>query len=160
MTFHSLKTIPLAAGLLFASCLVDAQPGVNSSDWGDPDAYPDLGGAFASLTALNGTCSFASMTGIMSINANNAAQTIIIGLRPVDSAVLVNGRTCGSPAATKTTLKVMNINQGMTGNQVVILDFVNGTFAPGTAAARGINSTSVPVRKTSCGSAERASRMS
>ncbi len=109
-------------------------------DWGDPDLYPELGGAYAQyLTALNGSCMFVTLSGTMTIDANNAAQTIIIGRRASDSAILINGATCGAPAATATTLKILNINTNMAAAQVVILDFVNGLFASGTATARGIN---------------------
>ena len=139
LSHHSAKTFLLVLLSLTGCFSQTAEPAEAPADWGDAEAYPDLGGAYASLTALDGTCTFTAMTGTMAINANDAAQTIIVGVRAVDSAILVNGATCGTPAATKTTLKTLNINQGMMNNQVVILDFVNGIFAPGTAAARGIN---------------------
>ena len=120
-------------------CIGEGAHGTAGGDWGNADEYPDVGGAYASLTALTGTCTFVPMTGVMTINGSDTAQTIIIGRRAVDSAILVNGSTCGSPAATSTTLKILNVNQGMGGDQVVIIDYINGLFATGTSAARGMN---------------------
>ncbi len=133
------KGLAAATVLAAAGGCMGEPPTGSMDDWGNATDYPEIGGAYASLTALDGTCTFVAMTGVMTIDANDAAQTIIIGRRAVDSAILVNGATCGSPAATSTTLKVLNVNQGMTGDQVVIIDYVNGLFATGTASARGVN---------------------
>jgi Ca2+-binding RTX toxin-like protein len=128
-------------GAAALGCAAEPPPAANpGDDWGDPSRYPELGGAYAaSLTALTGTCTFTASGGIMTINASDTAQTIIIGKRAFDSAILVNGSTCGSPAATATSLKVLNVNGAMGDDQIVVIDFINGLFATGTAAARGIN---------------------
>lgn len=107
------------------------------NDWGDEDLYPEIGGAYHALTALTGTCAFDSSTGAMTITST-AAQTVIVGKRAVDSAVLVNGATCGSPAATSKTTKKITLTGG-TGDEVVILDFLGGLFAPGISTASGID---------------------
>jgi Ca2+-binding RTX toxin-like protein len=133
-----LAALPLSMATV-PGCMAEPASGSDVEDWGDPVAYPDLGGAYANLTPLTGTCTFVTLTGVMTINGMDTAQTIIIGRRAVDSAILVNGSTCGSPAATATTLKVLNVNASMAGDQVLILDFINGLFATGTATARGIN---------------------
>jgi len=134
------RTSLLAATFVASAggCIGEAPQGAVGNDWGNADDYPDIGGAYASLTALNGTCTFVAMTGVMTINGNDTAQTIIIGRRAVDSAIIVNGATCGSPAATSTTLKVLNVNQAMAGDQVVIIDYINGLFATGTSTTRGV----------------------
>ncbi len=128
------------AGL--AGCAGEAveQDKVVTGDWGDEKLYPEIGGAYASLTALSGTCTWTSASGLMTVDAGGAAQAIIIGRRAVDSAILVNGATCGTPAATASTLKrlVVNGGSGDSAAQVLIIDYLNGLFAPGTSAARGL----------------------
>lgn len=113
-----------------------AKPG-QGDDWGDADKYPELGGAFHSLTAYQGACTFVS--GTMTVTATAAVdQSIIIGKRAVDSAILVNGALLpGCTTVTSATLKSLKVT-ATTGNQVVILDFLGGVFAPGIATARGI----------------------
>jgi Ca2+-binding RTX toxin-like protein len=110
-------------------------------DWGDENKFPEIGGAFHSLDALTGTCTFVS--GVVTVTSS-AAQTIIIGKR-ADSTILVNGaecRTVATPtlpatAANATTMKrlVVNSTAGQTYNESLILDFLGGFFAPGVATA-------------------------
>lgn len=101
-------------------------------DWGDETKYPELGGAFQALSPVTATPVFA--TGTLTVTSA-VAETIIIGKRAVDSAILVNGVQYGG--VTAATLKKLVIT-GAANNQVVILDFLGGVFAPGTATARGI----------------------
>jgi hypothetical protein len=156
-----LAALPLSMATV-PGCMAEPASGSDVEDWGDPVAYPDLGGAYANLTPLTGTCTFVTLTGVMTINGMDTAQTIIIGRRAVDSAILVNGSTCGSPAATATTLKVLNVNASMAGDQVLILDFINGLFATGTAISARAPATpsasAVPPAPTSSRSAPPASR--
>jgi Ca2+-binding RTX toxin-like protein len=123
------------------------EPSNNSpakGDWGDPDAYPELGGSMHSLTALDGTCAWNSTGGIMTVTATaGVSQTIIIGGR-ADNVITVNGAAlCGGTSVTKTVLKGIVVTpagtvSSDTGNQVVIVDFINGFFAAGTTAGAGI----------------------
>jgi Ca2+-binding RTX toxin-like protein len=126
--------LPLVlAGALLVGCAGE-KPEPIKGDWGDEVAYPELGGAYArALTALDGTCAFTA--GAMTIDANDAAQTIIIGVRSVDQAILVNGATCGTPAATVKSMKTLNVDQGMGDDQVVILDYLNGIFGKGSGTS-------------------------
>lgn len=104
-------------------------------DWGDENKYPELGGAFHSLTAFSGTCTFAS--GLMTVTATSA-QSIIIGKRAVDSAIVVNGALLPScTTVTSATVKQIKV-VGSSGADTLIIDFLGGTFAPGIAAAKGI----------------------
>lgn len=106
-------------------------------DWGDPVKYPELGGALQALTAFNGTCTYSNGAMVLTA-AVNVDQAIIIGKRAVDSAILVNGKTVtGCTTANTTTLKTLKVT-ATTGAQILVLDFLGGTFAPGIATARGI----------------------
>jgi Ca2+-binding RTX toxin-like protein len=107
-------------------------------DWGDENKYPEIGGSFHSLTAFVGTCTFAN--GLMTVSAADAVQSIIVGKRAVDSAIVVNGaQLANCTTATSATVKQLKISATTgTANQTVIIDFLGGTFAPGIAAARGI----------------------
>lgn len=104
-------------------------------DWGDENKYPELGGAYHSLTAFSGTCTFAS--GLMTVTATSA-QSIILGKRAVDSAIVVNGALLANcTTVTSATVKQIKV-VGSSGNDTLIIDFLGGTFAPGIAAAKGI----------------------
>ena len=124
---------------LTACAAEESSTGGDSSDWGDEDAYPEIGGKYHSLLALTGTCAYDSTTNVATVTST-AAQTIIIGKRAVDSALLVNGATCGSPVATTKAMKKLVVTGGAA-NEVLILDFLGGVFAPAvaTASAGGID---------------------
>lgn len=101
-------------------------------DWGDENKYPELGGAYHTLTAASTTPVFAS--GTLTV-ASAATEVLVISKRAVDSAILVNGRATG---ATSTTMKKLMI--ATTANdQTIVLDFLGGVFGVGTATARGID---------------------
>ena len=137
---HAVAMAILTAAAL-SGCMGEAPSEAAVADWGDENYYPEAGGAYASLTALVGTCTFNSASGVMAVTGTaGTAQTIIVSRRPVDSAILINGATCGATPATATSLKILNV-VSTTGDQVVILDFLNGLFGLGTATVRGINVT-------------------
>jgi Ca2+-binding RTX toxin-like protein len=108
-------------------------------DWGDDKKYPEIGGAYHALDSLNGNntgCAFAS--GTITITST-IAQTIVVGKRAVDSAILVNGNVCNTSvapivAANASTLKRLVVN-GSSNAEVLILDFLGGLLAPGVASA-------------------------
>lgn len=133
----SALVIGLCSGAGCAAEGPDDKPARVVGDWGDDTKYPDIGGAYAALTPLVGTCTFTASSGLLEVDAGSTAQTILIGKRAVDSVILVNGETCGSPAVTSRTLKRLNVT-ATTGNQVLVLDFLHGLFATGTAALPGI----------------------
>lgn len=90
----------------------------------------------APLTALATACTFTTVAGVLTATIAVAdGETAIIAKRSVDSAILVNGTQCGT--ATATTIKRILVT-GSTGTNVVIVDFMNGTFAPGYGTTTGI----------------------
>lgn len=90
----------------------------------------------APLTALATPCTFAAVSGVLTATVAVADdETAIISKRSVDSAILVNGTQCGT--ATSTTVKRIVVT-GSSGTNVVIFDFMNGTFAPGYGSTTGI----------------------
>lgn len=87
------------------------------------------------LTALATACDFANISGVMTMTVVLAdGETGVISKRSVDSAMLVNGIPCG--IATSTTVKRIAVN-GSSGTNTVILDFLNGSFAPGYGTSGG-----------------------
>jgi Ca2+-binding RTX toxin-like protein len=138
---HHAVALAILTAAALSGCAADVTaPTAAVGDWGDPDLYPEAGGAYATLTALSGTCVFTPADGFMTVNGTaGAAQTIIVSRRAVDSVILVNGAagTCGTVDATATTLKKLTVTT-TTGDQTLILDFLNGLFGLGTASARGI----------------------
>lgn len=89
------------------------------------------------LSALTTACAFNSGTGIMAVVVESG-ETAILSKRSVDSAILANGIACG--AATTSNLLRIDITElgSATGNEVVILDFLNGIFAVGSASGVGV----------------------
>ncbi|MDB4972313.1 MAG: Alkaline phosphatase [Myxococcaceae bacterium] len=113
-----------------------------AGDWGDPELHPELGGAFSSLTAMAGSCTWNSTTGALAIVVDDTAQTVVLGVRTVDSQILVNGKVCANTAgATSKVVKTVDVSitaAGDTAAQAFVLDFLNGVFAPGVTGKAGI----------------------
>ncbi|MFT5431315.1 MAG: Ca2+-binding RTX toxin-like protein [Myxococcota bacterium] len=122
-----------AVGLGVALVFVGVSCGA-PEEWAynDPDIYPGLSELDQPLTQLATACTFTSVSGIetMTIVVSNG-ETALISKRSADSAMLVNGATCG--AATSSTAKRIDIT-GDNGDSTVILDFMSGTFVPGGAS--------------------------
>ncbi|MCA9551803.1 MAG: hypothetical protein KC933_17330 [Myxococcales bacterium] len=99
------------------------------------DGLPQIDQA---LTPLTTACSWDSGTGIALVTVESG-ETAVIAKRLVDSAVIVNGVACG--AATTTTLKKVSVveNSSATGDETVVLDFLNGLFAVGSSAGVGFD---------------------
>jgi len=119
-----------------------AAPKAPAGDWGDPSQHPELGGAFASLTAMAGTCSWNSTTGAFAVVMDDTAQTAVLGVRTVDSQLLVNGKVCaGTAGATSKLVKTVDVSitgAGDAAAQAFVLDFLGGVFAPGVTGKAGI----------------------
>jgi len=134
-TGRSYVATAIALGLMTLSGCAAEAGNVDKApigDWGDETKYPEIGGAYHSLVPVTATPTFVS--GTLTVTSA-VTETIIVAKRAVDSAILVNGVQYGG--VTATTLKKLVIT-GTTDNQTVILDFLGGVFAPGTATARGI----------------------
>jgi len=127
----------LALGAAWAGC---ADPG--SAD--APLVVEDTTGVeelSAPLTALATPCTFAAVSGVMTMTIAIADDEIaVVSKRVIDSAILVNGEQCGT--ATSTTVKRI-VATGSSGTNTFILDFINGSFAPGYGA--GVGTTGVAV---------------
>jgi Ca2+-binding RTX toxin-like protein len=99
------------------------------------DGIPQLDQA---LTPLTTACAWDGATGIALVTVESG-EVAVIAKRLIDSAVIVNGVACG--AATTSTLKKVSVveNGGATGDETVVLDFLNGLFATGAAAGVGFD---------------------
>ena len=86
------------------------------------------------LTALATPCAFVPASGVATVTMASD-EIALVSRRVIDSAILVNGVACG--VATATSMKRLSIN-GAGGDETVIVDFSNGSFGAGTAAAPGI----------------------
>jgi len=143
----------IALGLLSLSgCAAESPEPEVTGDWGDPNKHPELGGAFNSLTAMAGTCAWTGEKGTppaaLSVVIDDTAQTVVLGVRAVDSQILVNGKVCpGTLGATTKNLKNLDISiktsgtpavVGAVNSQAVVLDFLGGVFAPGVKDKPGI----------------------
>lgn len=103
------------------------------------DLFGDLG---EHLTALTNTCQYNATTKLMTI-ALTAGEVALVtredagtALDATDDFLLVNGVDCNIPvpAGGATPVSKITISTTGTGNETVIFDFTNGTFAPGAAA--------------------------
>jgi Ca2+-binding RTX toxin-like protein len=109
-----------------------------AQDLGDPSGpapedIEGIGEAGMALTDLSSQCTFTALTGFVVLNLN--ADDVAMLSKATSGALLVNGYPCG--AATATSTKKITIT-GNTGDEVVILDYLGGTFAMGTATSAGI----------------------
>ena len=106
----------------------------------DPEAVqPDedfegIEEAGQNLTDLSSQCTFVSGTGTLTVAL--ATGDVAMIAKSSTNAITINGFACGG--ATSVTLKKLIVN-GTTGAQTLILDFMNGTFAPGLSGATGID---------------------
>ncbi|MFO0746321.1 MAG: calcium-binding protein [Myxococcota bacterium] len=123
----------LGLGLIATSACADLGPTDNG-----PVTKEDTTGIAeldAALTPLTAPCTFAAVSGVNTATVTvGDNETAVISKRSIDSAILVNGVQCGT--ATSTTIKRLLIN-GSSGTNTVILDFINGTFAPGYGTGAG-----------------------
>ena len=126
----SLKTRLLAVvGGFAAFALSGCGPSEAPRDDGDVSGVEEIA---SPLTALATTPTFA--TGTLTVTLASA-ETAIISKHAVSGNILVNDVFVAG--ATSTAVKNVAIT-GAAGAETVIIDFANGTFAPGTVTAPGI----------------------
>ncbi len=102
----------------------------------NPAQFPGVDENEANLTPLATACAFVADGGVVSISMA-AGEYSLIG-KNATGAITVNGTACGAATATNTTrINVVGPSDG--GSETVILDYINGSFAAGTASAPGIN---------------------
>jgi len=115
---------------LLQACGVPYQPTPENPD------FRGVAEADGALTALATPCAFVSGTGIATVSVADT-EVAVISKRVVDNAILVNGVACST--ATAANIRRINIVETAAGAQTVILDFINGTFATGSATSVGID---------------------
>jgi len=116
--------------------------GTTPEDRGDTSGIHELDSpltALASCPAGTG-CTFAS--GALTV-ALADTEIAVISKHPVSGAILVNDVASYTAAATPvlatgTNVKTIAVTMAGTTSHTLILDFANGTFAPGTATTPGI----------------------
>lgn len=101
----------------------------------EADPYPGLERRLDPLTPLATDCDYNSTTGVVAYELADG-ETAVISRRAVDGVILANGFACDA-AATAATVKRIDIT-GSTGANVVIIDYMNGSFALGTSTGAGI----------------------
>lgn len=124
------RVVVVAAAALNAACDASAPAGPDLEDF---DGVEELA---SPLTPLATPCTFATISGVPTMTvAVGDGETAVLARRAVDSAVLVNGVACG--AATATTTKQVVVT-GSSGTNVVIIDFLNGSFGLGYGTTPGM----------------------
>ncbi len=103
-------------------------PETSTKDYGDITGVEEIG---QPLPALTGTVYYDA--GVLHVTLASA-ELVVVSKHAVSGAILLNDRASG---ATSTSLKTMAIT-GVAGAETIILDFANGTFAPGTLTGAGI----------------------
>lgn len=99
---------------------------------------PDLEGLeelSEGLTDLSARCTTMTSGGVVAVALVDDDVALIN--KSTTGALLINGFSCGGPTATGTALKQIAIT-GSTGANTVIVDYLGGTFALGTASLVGI----------------------
>jgi len=100
-----------------------------ASDGGDWEGIEE---GTQALTDLSSECTFASGTLTIALATGDVAMVA----KSTSNNITVNGFSCGG--ATGTTLKKLVVT-GTAGAQTLILDFMNGYFAPGVTGSVGID---------------------
>lgn len=116
-------------GALVALALTACEPAAPRPDVGDISGVEEIGDPLAALATPP---AFATGTLTVTMAANEVA---IISKHAVSGNILVNDVV--TTGASSTAVKTILVN-GSTGAETVIIDFANGTFAPGTSAGAGI----------------------
>jgi Ca2+-binding RTX toxin-like protein len=110
------RTLPF---VLLAACA--AEDDISTGDLGDLEGLEEAGQA---LTDLSAQCATVGTTVTVTLNADDVAM---VG-RTSDGKFAINGFQCGTLSAT--AVKRLEVNGGA-GAQTLILDYLNGVFAPG-----------------------------
>jgi len=122
------------AAVLACGSQVDAPSG--SEEPGDIRGVEELGSP-AALTALSsGDATFLAASGKLTVALLSTEPLVIVSRRASDSAILLNGQpvidTLKTTFATASNLKWLVVTAAAN-SSTVVLDYYNGTFAPGIA---------------------------
>ncbi|HEY1098601.1 MAG TPA: calcium-binding protein, partial [Myxococcota bacterium] len=124
------KKLLAVAGGLAAFALTGCGPMEEPKDVGDVSGVEEIGQPLAALATAP---TFAS--GTLTIALAAGGETAIVSRHAVSGNILVND--VATTGATATAVKNVAITGGA-GDDTVILDFANGTFAPGVTGGPGI----------------------
>jgi len=135
-TYRSvLQTAACIIGLAFAAC----DGGSDFPQGGDGGQEPEFPGIVEidDMQLGSVSCTFSGTALSFALAAN---QPVIVSLRSSDSAILVNDAACVSATGvTATTVNAKKLTiTGTSGNDTVILDYLNGGFLPGAGTAVGV----------------------
>lgn len=128
----------IAAAGLWGCGTQPVDPGVTAQ-------YPGATENEANLTQLASPCAFVADGGIMNVTLASGEYALIgqttnlaVG-PPNNNSITVNGTACGTGTVSGTSTAVKRINiTGAAGDETVIIDYLNGPFALGTATSPGI----------------------
>lgn len=124
-----LGVVGALSALTMMACEVGPTP--ETRDLGDITGVEEIGQPISAFSAY----SWDAGTGALTLNFDGSETLLIVGKHVVSGAIVVND--VALPATTGTNLKRLFIS-GQAAGETVILDFANGTFAPGTDAGVGI----------------------
>ncbi len=123
----------LALCLLAAACAVQ-----DAGSPYEPRDHEGIEEASEALEDLSAQCTFTPGTGVMALTLNAGDIALLRRSSAAASAsVQVNGYECG-PAAASALVQIA-VTEGSAGDQTLILDFSDGSFAIGSSGAVGID---------------------
>lgn len=104
-----------------------------------PGRFPGIDEVEGNLQQLAQPCTFSTDGGLMSVNLSGGEYALIsrTGLGDGGFGITVNGTICGNAGSNTQRISVTSPNDG--GSETVIIDYLNGTFALGSASVVGIN---------------------
>jgi Ca2+-binding RTX toxin-like protein len=127
---------------MLTAVLMVAISGCGGDDEAEGPIDPDLEGLGVSqeqLTDLSAQCAFVSGTGILTLTLGSGDVAMIS--KTTDGKVAINNiTTCGSTTVATTSLKKISVVEDAldAGDETLILDYINGIFATGTATGVGV----------------------
>lgn len=123
-------------GLLVGACgPIIAEDGFEFRPGPAVEGIPELGQA---LTPLTTACDFVAATGVATVVVEDG-ETAILSKRVVDNAFLVNGFACSTATSTNLKQIVVEENGSSTGDEVVVLDLINGLLGTGSSSMVGVD---------------------
>ncbi len=106
----------------------------------NPGDFPGIDDVSENLAQLASACAFTADGGVVTINLAAGEYALIArgSLNDGGQSLSVNGTPCGNATpATSTRINVTGPSDG--GSETVIIDYLGGTYALGSASAIGIN---------------------
>lgn len=102
-----------------------------------PSAFQGADETEANLATLATPCTFVADGGVVTISMA-AGEYALVGRNTGGTNLMVNGTQCGT-ATSANTNRVVILGSPDGGNETVILDYLNGSFALGTATVPGVS---------------------